>query len=119
MEKPMKHGVSAFILAVAILTAGPAWSQAFNCKFAKAADELAICRDDSLKAMDEQMANAFFKIRQQLPEDGLDRLKAEQKDFMSRRNFCGTDGDCIATTYSERTETLCALARDYGVECPE
>jgi uncharacterized protein len=96
---------------------GPAWSQAFNCNFAKLPDELTICRDDSLKALDEQMADRFFKIRQQLPESGLKQLKSGQADFMKRRTFCGTDGDCIEGMYEERLETLCSLAGDFGVVC--
>jgi uncharacterized protein len=96
---------------------GPAWSQAFNCNFAKQPDELTICRDDSLKALDEQMADRFFKVRQQLPTEGQAQLKTGQKDFLSRRKFCGTDGDCIDGMYKERMETLCTLASDFGVAC--
>jgi uncharacterized protein len=109
-----------FVLTAIILTfsASPVFAQAFNCNFAKQADELTICRDDSLKALDEQMADAFFKIRQRLPEDGVARLKSEQKSFLASRNFCGTDGDCIATAYDARLKSLCALAQDYSVDCP-
>jgi uncharacterized protein len=101
-----------------VLLPGNAFSQAFNCDFAKQPDELAICRDDSLKALDEQMANRFFQIRQNLPDDGLARLKAEQKEFLSARKFCGTDGDCIAEKYADRLDSLCVLARDFGSDCP-
>jgi uncharacterized protein len=105
--------------AVALLClAVPAWSQAFNCNFAKQPDELTICRDDSLKALDEQMADSFFKIRQQLPPEGQSRMKREQKAFLDSRKFCGTDGDCISNVYAERIELLCLLANDYGVDCP-
>ncbi len=112
----MKYLVCGVVL-VLWTTSGTAWSQAFNCNFAKAADELTICRDDSLKALDEQMADRFFKIRQQLPQDGLKQLKAGQADFLKRRNFCGTDGDCIDGMYRERMETLCVLASDFGLVC--
>lgn len=112
----MKRVVFGVVASVCVW-ASPAWSQAFNCNFAKQADELTICRDDSLKALDEQMADRFFKIRQQLPKAGLAQLKSGQKDFMSRRNFCGTDGDCIEGMYKERMETLCSLANEFGVAC--
>jgi uncharacterized protein len=101
------------------LLSSPAWSQAFNCNFAKQPDEVSICRDASLGALDEQMSEHFYKIRQQLPPAGLKALKAGQKDFLSRRNFCGTDSECIAGMYAERMETLCTLATDYGVSCPQ
>jgi uncharacterized protein len=104
--------------ACVVVLAQPARSQAFNCNFAKQPDELTICRDDSLKALDEQMADAFFKIRQQLPEDGASRLKAEQKEFMSQRAFCGTDGDCIASAYEQRLKSLCVMASEFSVDCP-
>lgn len=106
------------IVACIIATTGPAWSQAFNCNYAKQADELTICRDDSLKALDEQMSDRFFKIRQQLPNEAQAQLKAGQRDFLSRRKFCGTDGDCIEGVYMERLETLCSLANDFGLACP-
>ncbi len=112
----MKRFVFGVVLGVWALS-GSAWSQAFNCNFAKAADELTICRDDSLKALDEQMADRFFKIRQELPTEAQAQLKAGQKDFLSRRKFCGTDGDCIEGMYKERLETLCSLANDFGVAC--
>ncbi len=98
---------------------GTVWAQAFNCDFAKAPDEITICRDASLGALDEQMSDHFYKIRQQLPPAGLRVLKSGQADFMKRRNFCGTDGDCIAGMYAERIETLCTLATDYGLACPQ
>ena len=112
----MKRFLLGVFLGVWALSV-PAWSQAFNCSFAKQPDELTICRDDSLKALDEQMADRFFKIRQQLSIDGQVQLKAGQKDFLSRRKFCGTDGDCIEGMYRERLETLCSLASDFGVAC--
>jgi uncharacterized protein len=112
----MKRLFSGLVLGLWAFSA-PALSQGFNCNFAKAADELTICRDDSLKALDEQMSDRFFKIRQQLPSEGQAQLKAGQKDFLSRRKFCGTDGDCIEGIYKERMETLCSLANDFGVAC--
>ncbi len=106
------------VLAMAFGFSGSAFSQAFNCDLAKTPDEVTICRDASLGALDEQMSDHFYKIRQQLPPAGLRVLKSGQADFMKRRNFCGTDGDCIAGMYAERIETLCTLATDYGVACP-
>lgn len=108
-----------FVLTAIILTfcASPVFAQAFNCNFAKQADELTICRDDSLKALDEDMANRFFKIRQQLPVDAQAQLKSGQKDFLNTRKFCGTDGDCIENAYRGRKDSLCALASEFNVPC--
>jgi uncharacterized protein len=97
---------------------GSSFAQAFNCDFAKQPDEITICRDASLGALDEKMSDYYFKIRQQLPPAGLQALKTGQADFMKRRGFCGTDGECIAGMYAERIETLCSLATDYGAVCP-
>ena len=80
----MKRFVFGVILGVWALN-GPAWSQAFNCNFAKAADELTICRDDSLKALDEQMSDRFFKVRQQLPTEGQAQLKAPNRKHLRDR----------------------------------
>jgi uncharacterized protein len=112
----MRRFATGVLLSVWALY-GEANAQAFNCAFAKQADELTICRDASLGALDEQMAIRFFKIRQQLPTEGQAPLRAGQKDFLARRKFCGTDGDCIDGMYRERLETLCSLANEYGVAC--
>jgi uncharacterized protein len=112
----MKRFVLGLILSVWAVNL-PAGAQAFNCNFAKQADELTICRDDSLKALDEQMAERFFKVRQGLPAVGKAELKSSQKAFLAQRNFCGTDGDCIDKAYQDRLEALCALANDYSVDC--
>jgi uncharacterized protein len=106
-----------FGFAGCLALSGTAWSQAFNCDFAKQPDELTICRDDSLKALDESMANRFFKIRQQLPEEAQAELKSGQKAFLGQRNFCGTDGDCIENAYRERMQSLCTLASAHSVPC--
>jgi uncharacterized protein len=117
MEWVMKRLVLSVLVGVVAMS-GQVWAQAFNCDFAKQPDEITICRDASLGALDEQMSDHFYKIRQQLPPAGLKALKSGQKDFMSRRNFCGTDSECIVGIYAERIETLCTLATDYGVACP-
>jgi uncharacterized protein len=106
-------------IAFVLLSLNGARAASFNCTFAKSPTEVAICRDASLGAMDEKMADTFFKLRQQLPKDGLQQLKSGQKDFMSRRNFCGTDGDCIEGMYAERMETLCNLANEFNLDCGE
>jgi uncharacterized protein len=112
----MKQLLLSLLFGVCMVSS--AWSQAFNCSFAKSPDEITICRDASLGALDEQMSDHFYKIRQQLPPAGLKALNAGQKDFMKRRTFCGTDSECIAGMYAERLETLCTLAKDYGLDCP-
>jgi uncharacterized protein len=108
----------AFSAVALLLFVGPALSQAFNCDFAKLPDEITICRDDSLKALDEKMADAFFSVRQQLDKDGQGSMNRLQKQFLKNRNFCGTDGNCIATEYEAQMQAICTVATERGVACP-
>jgi uncharacterized protein len=101
-----------------VFLSAPAFSQAFNCDFAKLPDEIAICRDDSLKALDEKMADAFFSVRQQLDKDGQGRMNRLQKQFLKDRGFCGTDGNCIATAYDAQMLAICNVATENGLNCP-
>jgi uncharacterized protein len=81
-------------------------AQSFNCGRARSADEITICSDRQLSAMDERLAAVFYQLRARA--DGLRRasLQRSELDWLSSRMRCGENVQCIAWHYSRRTEQL-------------
>jgi uncharacterized protein len=87
----------------------PADAQSFNCRFARSADEVVICRDERLSRLDERMSSLFFRVREDLGRRGARDLEEDQERFLRRRARCGPNPDCIEDAYRRRIDEL----RDY------
>jgi uncharacterized protein len=81
-------------------------AQSFNCRYAKTADEVLICQDSALSALDEQMSSIFFRLRNTLPAGQLRFLDAEQQYWLRNRLSCGRDADCVENAYERRIRQL-------------
>ena len=93
-------------LAALLLPAAAAQAQSFNCRYARFADEVAICQSPLLSRLDERMSRRFYEARN---ESGGPDLDAEQDAWLRSRRSCGSDEDCIEEAYRERIREL----RDY------
>lgn len=82
-------------------TASRSFTTSFDCYAAKARDELTICSDPGLAAMDVELAAAY---RASLSSAGanMDALRDAQRAWLSERTGCGDDLDCLRRTYGER-----------------
>ena len=98
------------IAAVMTMVAGAANAQSFNCKYAKAPDEVAICHSPFLAAEDSEMANSYFSLRQYLLAkgwtDGILPLEGGQRQWLKDRSQCGTDFHCLSQSYLSRLQDL-------------
>ncbi len=85
---------------------GSVASQSFNCRYAKAVDEVTICRSRLLSQLDEQMSQMYFEIRNSLY--GVQRLQLEngQAAWLRGRQLCGGDPSCIENAYGQRIREL-------------
>jgi hypothetical protein len=80
-------------------------SPSFNCRYARTASEIAVCRNADLAGLDRQMAAQF--------NSGVSRGTAEQRAllqrtrsrFLSYRNKCRTN-ECITNAYSGRMREI-------------
>lgn len=100
------------------LTAVPAsQAQSFNCNYAKKPVEVAICQDPNLGRLDEQMAQTYFDVVNNLPTRRATQVKAEQSAFIRERNSCGYDFACISASYNIRLRELCDWAELAGRPC--
>jgi uncharacterized protein len=93
--------------AFAVVVAGsPAEAQSFNCRYAKAADEVLICQSPRLAGLDERMSSIYFRLRNSLPGRQRASLEADQAAWLRGRQACGRDGSCIEDAYRRRIQEL-------------
>ena len=81
-------------------------AQSFNCRYARSADEVAICNDDGLSALDERMARVFSRLRTSLDLDEREDLDGPQARWLRSRRECGSDEGCIEASYRRRIRQL-------------
>lgn len=82
-------------------TATRSFATSFDCYVATARDELTICSDPGLAAMDVELAAAY---RAALSSAGanMDALRVAQRAWLSERSECGDDLRCLRRIYGER-----------------
>jgi uncharacterized protein len=116
-------GYSAYLI---VLMLSGLWSVAastkadaasFDCSKAKLAVETAICQDDKLSRLDEQLALQYFKLRSYLRRPSARQLATRQRSFVSARNECEQNTDCLAQIYKIRMDELCKLGQINGHPC--
>jgi uncharacterized protein len=96
------------LVAVVALGCGPAAATSFNCALAKLPAEVAICNDSMLSALDEEMASEYFRLRNgsATPAWAKAAITDEQRTWLSQRNACGYDMQCILGEYRTRIQRL-------------
>ena len=90
----------------AVLLPFAAEAQSFNCRYARTADEVLICQDPHLSALDERMAGLFFRLRNSLYGYERERLDQVQASWLRYRMSCGGDPACIEDVYRRRISQL-------------
>jgi uncharacterized protein len=96
------------LVAVATFFTMPLTAQAasFNCQTADRPDEVLICQNPQLSALDERMANLYFRLRNDLGGRERRRLVADQVSWLRERLGCGRDYSCIRGLYDRRISEL-------------
>lgn len=108
-----------FIL-VLVLTTFSLFGASFDCTKAKSDVEKAICRDDELSKLDEELDSAYKEALingtyydQYNPD--IQKIKQAQREWVKDRNTCDGDIDCLIEKYNSR---LHRLIYDYTFEKP-
>jgi uncharacterized protein len=100
-------GLHAVCIVVATLMLPlSAQAQSFNCRYARSPDEVAICQNDRLSALDQAMSQLYFRIRNSLYGAERADLEAGQAEWLRSRRNCGSDPGCIADAYRRRIQEL-------------
>jgi len=94
-------------LAILAAQANRATAQEFDCGRAGKASERTICRSDVLAALDEKMSGLYGELKQSYGRRSeRDQLKRYQRQFLSARNDCGRDTECIKGAYLDQIGVL-------------
>jgi clan AA aspartic protease (TIGR02281 family) len=94
---------SAWLSLVLVSNAG---AQSFDCKRARAPDEIVICSIPKLGTLDEKMVGMFLALRSASTESEKRLLTMEQATWLKERSVCGADSNCIQSSYERRIKQL-------------
>ena len=72
----------------------------FDCRRAKADDEIAICGDAGLAAMDRQLGQLYDAAMKTI--SAPQALKQSESDWVITRHMCNSDVECLRRAYGER-----------------
>ncbi|MCB5205083.1 hypothetical protein LH464_21690 [Neorhizobium sp. T786] len=79
----------------------------FDCERAElAADEKAICDNRALNDADVKMVTTFDLLSGLLAMGARGTMQDDQTAWLSKRQACGADVDCIRAAYDERMKQL-------------
>jgi uncharacterized protein len=102
--------ITAALIAAAIATAAlvsPAAAASFDCSKAKAPDEIAICANPDISALDSEMGGLWFAYSQIPFLMGMSgNRQDEARDFLQTRSACGANAACLRGAYTQRIATL-------------
>jgi len=96
----------AFAATAATLAAAPASAASFNCGRHLNHTEAAICDNANLSDLDSRMASLYERRREQLHGADRHQLEAEQVSWLSSRNACGANVDCLIDAYTSRIHIM-------------
>ena len=89
----------AILLSLGASALDRASAQSYNCRYARSADEVLICQDGGLAALDERMSALYFSLRNRLAGPDSGRLEDTRHYWLSERKMCGRDAGCIRDVY--------------------
>ena len=96
---------AALILAAILIRSGLASGQSFDCRTARAADEVMICREPGLAKFDQDLA----ALRRQRLKAKRDDVEDNESAFLNARRRCGENRGCIEQSYRNRMQETCAI----------
>lgn len=97
-----------FWVCIATLGVGfVAHAASFGCARATLPAEKAICANANLGSLDERVAGMYFLIiGSGAPAATIARVKQVQSRFVTRRNACGANIDCLVDAYTDQSMFL-------------
>jgi len=93
--------------------AGEAPAASFDCAKAATPTEHAICDDPQLSRLDDQTAGLYYSLisgEKAVKEGSVADVKASQEKFLTRRDACGANYNCLVDAYTAQIMDLKAAA---------
>ena len=104
-------------LALSAIVVGPAGAASFDCTKARAPDEIAVCANPDLSALDSEMGGLWFaysKIPFLMGMSGARQDEAQA--FLQTRGACGANVACLTGAYNQR---IAALKQEISASIPQ
>ena len=101
--------IVASLAAAATMAAlsAPAGAASFDCSKARAPDEIAICDNPALSALDSEMGGLWFAYSQIPFLMGMSgNRQDEARAFLETRAACGANVSCLTSAYQQRIAAL-------------
>ena len=93
-----------------------AQAASFNCQHAALPAEIAICDNPNLSQLDEQTAGMYFLIvGSGAPAATVAQVKRSQGEFLTTRNACGANVDCLVSAYTDQIMYLKNIKSNLGL----
>ncbi|WP_137391880.1 lysozyme inhibitor LprI family protein [Rhodoligotrophos defluvii] len=106
MLKPFILSATAVIIAGLALSA-PAEAASFDCRAAQTPDEIAVCSNHRLSALDSEMGALWFTYsRLPLAMGAAGARQDDARAFLQQRMACGADVGCLTAIYKARIRAL-------------
>jgi len=103
----MRLSIAMAGLAAALLFITPAHAASFDCFRARSPDEVTICGNPRLSALDSEMGGLWYAYsRVPMLMGGNGDRGDEARAFLARRRACGANVACLAAAYRSRIEEL-------------
>ena len=106
MRKLLPATIAAGVLATVAL-AGPASAASFDCNKATHPDEIAVCDNPNLSALDSEMGGLWFAYSKVPFLMGMNGNRQDEAHaFLQTRAACGANVSCLKGAYTQRIATL-------------
>ena len=99
--------LTALAMVAGLSAATPASAQSFSCARAQLPSELAICNDEELIVLDEELSALFADIRISVANTNRVRTFAKSHEqWLRERNQCAQDFQCLRQSYRNRIKEI-------------
>lgn len=78
----------------------------FDCARARGRDELAVCGDVELSALDRSLSQVYYALADNLSGDARMALRVAQSEWLAQRSLCDGNVPCIGQAYRNRIAQL-------------
>jgi len=110
---PTNAFTAAGILSASLIAAGSSHAASFDCSKAATPTEHAICDNPQLSQLDDQTAGLYYTlISGGAPQAtaSVEAVKKEQASFLTKRNQCGANYNCLIDAYTAQIMYLKAAS---------
>jgi uncharacterized protein len=102
----MRVAASIVVLMAAFGPSVATAEPSYDCSRAQSVSEKEVCRVPELQWFDRQLAHLYSEVKGK----GGAQVVADQRTFLTKREACGTNLECLEGVYHERLKMLGALS---------